>query len=102
MLLEDAIELLNGIIDDLLLLTLKLLLQLNCELVSPSCSPFWFIGDVSNVIREVLKSLRLEFLDFLEVFVLAEDLACCLQELSEAIICYDVGLFEETLLDLVI
>lgn len=99
---EDAIELLNGVVDDLLLLALELLLQLNCELVSSCCSPFRLVCDVLDVVRKVLESLRLEFLDFFEVFVLAEDLACSLEELSEAIISYDVGLLQETFLDLII
>lgn len=49
-----------------------------------------------------MESLGLEFLDFFEVLVLAEDLACSLQELSEAIISHDVGLLQEAFLDLVV
>ena len=49
-----------------------------------------------------MESLGLEFLDFFEVLVLAEDLAGSLQELSEAIISHYVGLFQEALLDLVV
>lgn len=49
-----------------------------------------------------MKSLGLEFLDFFKVLVLAEDLACSLQELSEAVVSHDVGLLQEALLDLIV
>lgn len=102
LLLEDAVELLDCVVDDLLLLALELPLELDCELVRPRCAPLRPVRDALYAALEVLQGLGLEFLDFFEVLVLAEDLACSLQKLSEAVVSNDIGLLEEALLDLVV
>lgn len=98
---EDAIELLDGIVDDLLLLAFKLLLEFHCKLVHSDFAPLLLVGDVLDVVGEALEGLRLQVLYFFKVLLLAEDLAGSLQELSEAIISDQVGLLQEALLNLV-
>ena len=63
LLLEDAVELLDSVVDDLLLLARELFLELHCELVRPRSAPLLLVGDAFYVVLEVLERLGLEFLD---------------------------------------
>ena len=100
--LQYAVELFHCVIHYLFLLILKLFLQVHCEFVTPALRPFFPIGYLSDVLVENLQCFWFEFFDFLEVLLLAEDLACGVKELSKAVIGDKIGLFEEALLDLIV
>jgi hypothetical protein len=74
LLLEYTVEFLDRIVDDLFLLTLKLLLQLNQELLRPRNSPFLLVGYTLYTLFECFECLRFELLDVLNAFVFIYDL----------------------------
>ena len=64
--------------------------------------PLLLVGDVSDVVVEVLECFGFEVFDFFEVLVFAEYFASGVEELPEAVVGDEVGLFEEAFFDFVV